>query len=79
MPPPTTDKITLVLDLDETLIYSEFGKKPKFYDFRAEIPIRGDTPAIVYVTKRYGLDLFLYTLSQHFELVLYSASSPEYI
>lgn len=55
---------TLVLDLDETLIYTTF-KKRKSYDFSLEIDVKGQMEK-VYVTKRFGLDIFLFEMSQLF-------------
>ena len=49
---------TLVLDLEETLIFSTF-KKPTKYDFSIEIEMRG-VFKILYVTKRFGVDSFLF-------------------
>lgn len=65
LPPPLSSSTkTLVLDLDETLIHSSF-KKPKHYDFIIDIDVRG-SPEKIYVTKRFGLDVFLFEMSQIF-------------
>jgi TFIIF-interacting CTD phosphatase-like protein len=53
---------TLVLDLDETLIFTSFKKK-KRYDFSLEVEVKGYMEK-VYVTKRFGLDIFLFEMSQ---------------
>lgn len=79
LPPATSNKITIVLDLDETLVFASF-KKPKYYDFSIKLPMKNYTePQPVYITKRYGLDLFLYNLSLNFEIVIFSASIREYV
>ena len=49
---------TLVLDLEETLIFSTF-KKPPMYDFCLDIEMKGIMKTL-YVTKRFGLDSFLF-------------------
>lgn len=67
---------TLVLDLDETLIYTSF-KKRKQYDFSMEVNVKGQMEK-VYVTKRFGLDIFLFEMSQLFEIVLFTAGMAEY-
>lgn len=75
-PAPSSKTKTLVLDLDETLLHSSF-KKTKNYDFAIEIDIKGSLEKI-YITKRFGLDIFLFEMSQIFEIVLFTAGLREY-
>ena len=67
---------TLVLDLDETLIHTSF-KKTKNYDFTLQILVK-DQLEKVYVTKRFGLDIFLFEMSQLYELVIFTAGIKDY-
>lgn len=77
LPPSCTPRLkTLVLDLDETLIYTSF-KKGKHYDFSTEVEVNGKLEKI-YVTKRFGLDIFLFEMSQLYELVIYTAGTQYY-
>lgn len=77
LPPSNKPKLkTLVLDLDETLIFTSF-KKRKRYDFSVEVEVKGEMQK-VYVTKRFGLDIFLFEMSQLYEIVIFTAGMPEY-
>lgn len=77
IPPNTNHKVkTLVLDLDETLIHTSF-KKTKNYDFTLQIQVK-DQLEKVYVTKRFGLDIFLFEMSQLYELVIFTAGMKDY-
>jgi RNA polymerase II subunit A small phosphatase-like protein len=74
--PPKSAKFdgmkTLVLDLDETLVHSNFSPNPK-----AEIivPLELDgTMHYVYVGKRPGVDEFLAHVGLKFEVVIFTAS-----
>ena len=69
---------TLVLDLDETLIHSSLEKNPNFkYDFIFNISINNLSHTI-YVLKRPYLDLFLETVNKIYDLIIFTASIPEY-
>jgi len=69
-------KKKLVLDLDETLISS--SQKHCFkHDISVQITI-GGAPATFFVRKRPHVDLFLETVSQWFELVIFTASLSVY-
>jgi len=69
-------KKKLVLDLDETLISS--SQKHCFkHDISVQITING-SPATFFVRKRPHVDLFLETVSQWFELVIFTASLSVY-
>jgi RNA polymerase II subunit A small phosphatase-like protein len=74
--PPKSSKFdgmkTLVLDLDETLVHSNFSPNP-----RSEIivPLELDgTSHYVYVGKRPGVDEFLAHVGLKFEVVIFTAS-----
>ncbi|KAJ6237103.1 scp1-like small phosphatase 4-related [Anaeramoeba flamelloides] len=69
-------KITLCLDLDETLISSSF-QEPENYDFSCTIEDVGETYQ-VYVKKRPFLDYFLERVSKMFEVVIFTASRKCY-
>lgn len=66
----------LVLDLDETLIHTTFNK-PSNYDFETEITFNGKTTK-VYSVKRFGLDAFLFEMSQLYEIIVFTASQKQY-
>lgn len=72
----TYGKKTLVLDLDETLVYCSLQPHPKA---DAILPVNlQDTETCIYLKKRPGLDVFLRTVSELFELVLFTASMAKY-
>ncbi len=66
----------LVLDLDETLVHSSFKPVPNS-DYTLEIGVDG-TLYNVYVLKRPGVDEFLERVSQCYEVVVFTASLPQY-
>ncbi|EFC45985.1 predicted protein, partial [Naegleria gruberi] len=73
-------KKTIVLDLDETLIKS-FYQEPEVYDFSIDIefPHMGNLiQQHVYIKKRPGLENFLQTLAEKFELIMFTAALPVY-
>jgi CTD nuclear envelope phosphatase 1 len=65
-----------VLDLDETLVHTT-DKVVPLYDFRVEIHTRRAHRAF-YILKRPFLDVFLVTLAQYFEIVIFTASIRRY-
>jgi len=69
-------KKKLVLDLDETLISSS-QKHCLIHDISVQVYLNGSY-ANFYVRKRPHVDLFLETVSQWFELVIFTASLPVY-
>lgn len=82
--PPQSDrhkgKKTIVLDLDETLIKS-FYNEPEEFDFTIDIQFPHMGKIIeqhVYIKKRPGLDEFLQTLAERFELIMFTAALPVY-
>ncbi|EAX89220.1 NLI interacting factor-like phosphatase family protein [Trichomonas vaginalis G3] len=69
-------KITLVLDLDETLVHSSFIAVPNA-DFSFQIGVDANCLGI-YVCVRPGAEDFLKTLGELYELVLFTASTKFY-
>jgi len=71
-----SNKKTLVLDLDETLVHSSFTYIPDA-DFIIEIELDGAVYK-VYVRKRPGVDEFMKAVGQKFEVVIFTASLAKY-
>lgn len=71
-----TGKITLVLDLDETLVHSSFDPVDNA-DFVIDIDIDGD-PMQVYVIKRPWLEYFIEQVGHVFEVIVFTASLAKY-
>lgn len=69
-------KICVVIDLDETLVYSSF-KPISNADFIVPVEIEGTTHQ-VYVLKRPYVDEFLRRMGEMFECVLFTASLAKY-
>lgn len=69
-------KPCLVLDLDETLVHSAFGQVAGA-DFKLELSL-DNKPFSIFVIRRPGVEKFLTDLSQHYELVLFTASVSQY-
>lgn len=66
----------LVLDLDETLVHSSFRQVGSA---SYVIPVTIEhTVHNIYVLKRPGVDDFLKTVSQHYEIIIYTASLNKY-
>jgi len=79
LPPPSTKdegKPCLVLDLDETLVHAE-REKPSSWDFEIFVEV-GNNVYHIWVRKRPGLDEFLKSAAEHFELIAFTASMEEY-
>ncbi|KAH3745648.1 NLI interacting factor [Pelomyxa schiedti] len=80
LPPPNQlpgqCKKTLVLDLDETLIHSSLVPVTNT-DLTFSLELEGQN-VTVYVSKRPGVDQFLQALKDKFELVVFTASIPQY-
>jgi len=66
---------TLVLDLDETLVHSSFKRVSCEMELTLEL---GDERHKVYVKKRPGVDEFLRTVAEYFEVVIFTASTALY-
>lgn len=69
-------RITLVLDLDETLIHSSPDPLPG-WDFTVPF-VAEEGPQLRYVKKRPGLDLFLSRVCALFEVIIFTASTQNY-
>lgn len=67
-------RITLVLDLDETLIHSSLSPLPK-YDF--SFPLDSDNSE-VFIAIRPGVPTFLSRMSELFEVIIFTASMQGY-
>ena len=68
MPDHCRGRKTLVLDLDETLVHSQFNviKNP---DYIIPVEMDGRTSNI-YVLKRPGVDFFLQQMAKYFEVIM---------
>ncbi|KAG9510459.1 CTD small phosphatase-like protein [Fragariocoptes setiger] len=71
-----SDRICMVIDLDETLVHSSF-KPISNADFIVPVEIEGSIHQ-VYVLKRPHVDEFLQRMGQLFECVLFTASLAKY-
>eukprot|EP01097_Dermamoeba_algensis_P001932 TRINITY_DN1760_c0_g1_i1.p1 TRINITY_DN1760_c0_g1~~TRINITY_DN1760_c0_g1_i1.p1 ORF type:complete len:202 (-),score=29.54 TRINITY_DN1760_c0_g1_i1:686-1291(-) len=69
-------KITLVLDLDETLVHSSFKPVPNA-DFIIPVEIEGQVHQ-VYVLKRPFVDQFMKRMGDLYEVVVFTASLAKY-
>uniref|UniRef100_A0A7S0HXH6 FCP1 homology domain-containing protein n=1 Tax=Hanusia phi TaxID=3032 RepID=A0A7S0HXH6_9CRYP len=69
-------KVTLILDLDETLVHSSFKPVPGA-DWVVPVEIDG-TVHRVFVCKRPGLDNFMRRVAKLFEVVVFTASLDKY-
>lgn len=74
--PNDCGKITLVLDLDETLVHSSF-KRLDQTDYTIPVDIEGVLYQ-VYVCKRPCVEEFLARMALHFEVIVYTASLSKY-
>ncbi|GAB2287544.1 hypothetical protein Dimus_021919 [Dionaea muscipula] len=80
LPPLEDPKITIILDLDETLVHSKPDPPPGEYDFIVRPEIDGQIITF-YVLKRPGVDEFLEFLarrSSSFEVVVFTAGLRAY-
>ncbi|CBJ28610.1 conserved unknown protein [Ectocarpus siliculosus] len=66
----------LILDLDETLVHSSFKPVPGA-DFIMDIMVDG-TFYKVFVLKRPGVDAFLERVAKLYEVIIFTASLPQY-
>ncbi|KAJ3449771.1 ctd nuclear envelope phosphatase [Anaeramoeba flamelloides] len=72
------NKITLVLDLDETLIHSNQIRLPGLnYDFTVSLKVK-EAQTMFYVYKRPHVSEFLSQISKWFNIVIYTSSVQEY-
>ena len=77
LPPNITKKKTLVLDLDETLVHSQFGPFNIPSDVVINIEIENEIHDI-HVLIRPGVKEFLEKMSKKFEIVIFTASISKY-
>ena len=77
LPPNRTGKKTLVLDLDETLVHSQFGPFDVPSDVVINIEIENEIHDI-HVLVRPGVKEFLEKISKKFEIVIFTASISKY-
>jgi RNA polymerase II subunit A small phosphatase-like protein len=69
-------KLSLVLDLDETLVHANFTP-PEVYDFTIDVQ-SGGQHYTVYIQKRPGVDEFIRTVAREFDLFIFTASHLSY-
>ena len=77
LPPKTTNKKTLVLDLDETLVHSQFLEFSTPSDIIIKIEIEKEIYDI-HVLVRPGVKEFLEKMEQYYEIVIFTASISKY-
>lgn len=76
LPPPLDSKPTLILDLDNTLIYSSTKELEKF-DHAITINYGGKLQKI-WILERPGLQQFLDHISTKYEIILFTAGVQQY-
>lgn len=80
LPPQSREhqgKMTLVLDLDETLVHCAVDKQTSEYDARFPV-VFGDMTYNVFMKKRPYFKQFLETVSNEYEVVIFTASQACY-
>ena len=77
LPLKTTDKKTLVLDLDETLVHSQFQPFDVPSDITLKIELEGEIHDI-HVLVRPGVKEFLENMGKIYEIVIFTASVSKY-
>ena len=77
LPPSISKKKTLVLDLDETLVHSQFGPFNTPSDVVINIEIENELHDI-HVLVRPGVKEFLEEMSKKFEIIIFTASISKY-
>ena len=77
LPKKTSNKKTLVLDLDETLVHSQFMPFDKPSDITLKIEIENEIHDI-YILVRPGVKKFLENMAKMFEIVIFTASVSSY-
>ena len=75
-PPDKIGKKTLVLDLDETLVHSQF-KEPPYYDLQLTVSME-ERDFLVFVAVRPGTLEFLEKMAEYYEVVIFTASLSKY-
>ena len=69
--------ITLILDLDETLVHSTTDSCIRGWSFRVEVQI-DDLSCLYFVHKRPHMDYFIRVISNWYNLVIFTASLEQY-
>ena len=77
LPPKTSNKKTLVLDLDETLVHSQFQPFEVQSDITLTIELDNEIHDI-YILVRPGVKQFLEAMSKIYEIVIFTASVSQY-
>ena len=77
LPPSNSQKKTLILDLDETLVHSAFKPFNIKDDITITIQIENKSQ-IIHILTRPFLSEFLKKMSKIFEIVIFTASIPQY-
>ena len=77
LPPKTSQKKTLVLDLDETLVHSQFNTFSAPSDVIIKIEIENEVHDI-HVMVRPGVNEFLEKMDKLYEIVIFTASVSKY-
>jgi RNA polymerase II subunit A small phosphatase-like protein len=69
-------KLSVVLDLDETLVHASFARPPT-YDLELHLACGGQL-VVIYIQKRPGADEFFHTVCREFDVFVYTASLIDY-
>ena len=77
LPPKKTKKKTLVLDLDETLVHSQFFEFSIPSDITIKIEIEKEIYNI-HVLVRPGVEKFIEIMKDYFEIIIFTASISKY-
>ena len=77
LPPKKTNKKTLVLDLDETLVHSQFFEFSIPSDITIKIEIEKEIYDI-HVLVRPGVEKFIETMKDYYEIIIFTASISKY-
>ena len=77
LPPKKTNKKTLVLDLDETLVHSQFFEFSIPSDITIKIEIEKEIYDI-HVLVRPGVEKFIKTMKDYYEIIIFTASISKY-
>ena len=78
LPPKNEDKInkkSLVLDLDETLLHSQIQKPSSESDYKLKL---NKESGEIYINFRPGVKDFIRKMNKFYELIIFTASKPEY-
>lgn len=73
LPVSNSNKKTLILDMDETLIHTKFQSNVTNYDIKLNVELE-DNFYDIFVYKRPGVEEFLCRMSNLYELVIFTAS-----